>query len=90
MSNIASVDSENTETIAVPSSQTFADGLITDSNVAPVKLKHMCKTNLGFVAINGTQSCEVPDKEMDSKQVSKGIFFSKCLLLYKSLCSAVF
>ena len=30
MSNIASVDYENTETIALPSSQTSADGPITD------------------------------------------------------------
>ena len=73
MSNIASVDSENIETIAFPSSQTSADGPITDSNVTQVKPKHMCKTNLGFVGINGTQSCEVPDKDMESKQVSRNL-----------------
>ena len=81
MSNIASVDSENIETIALPSSQTSADRPITDTNVAPVKLKHMCKTNLGFVAINGTQSCEVTDKDMESKQVNRNLL----LKMYSNL-----
>ena len=89
MSNIASVDSENIETIALPSSQTSADRPITDTNVAPVKLKHMCKTNLGFVAINGTQSCEVPDKDMDSKQVSKDIFSPNVCYSTSLFCSTV-
>ena len=50
----------------------------------------MCKTNLGFVAINGTQSCEVPDKDIDSKQVSNDSFSPNvCYSTSLFVCSTV-
>ena len=67
MSNIPSNDQENIETIELPSSQPTITKSDTDSNMPPSKLKHMCKTNIGFLAINGTQSCDAIDDEKDTE-----------------------
>ena len=83
MSKIGSVDSQNIETIALPAcrspiEESLSDSILQDTNLP--KMKHMCKNKMGFVAINGTQSCEEPEHETDieSKQV--------CLYSARSIC----
>ena len=67
MSSISSTDQENIETIELPSSQPTIAESVTDSNMPPPKLKHMCKTNIGFVAINETKSCDDIDDKKDTE-----------------------
>ena len=74
MSKIGSVDSQNIETIALPAcrspiEESLSDSILQDTNLP--KMKHMCKNRMGFVAINGSQSCEEPEHldDIEPKQV---------------------
>ena len=75
ISNIESEELESVEKMVLPLSQNYVKVPLTSSNLSSGKVKHMSKSKVGFVSINGTQSCELPEKELgnylEPKQVSR-------------------
>ena len=82
MSNIESEESKSNEETTLQFSQNYVEEPLTSPNMPAAKIKHMSKSKVGFVRINGTQSCEVPEKELGKHLESKQVNISNHVAFY--------